>query len=153
MNLYQNNLYLEDIAATAQLDLPWEKLQNNSILISGSTGLLGSFLVDVLMTKNEQGLNCKVYALGRREKKAKERFTRWNNNEQLLFIPYNVNKPFEAENIGRLGYVLHLASNTHPVQYATDPIGTIMTNIIGLQNMLEFAVKHQAIRFAFASSN
>ena len=153
MNLYQNNLYLEDIAATAQLDLPWEKLQNNSILISGSTGLLGSFLVDVLMTKNEQGLNCKVYALGRSEKKAKERFTRWNNNEQLLFIPYNVNKPFEAENIGRLGYVLHLASNTHPVQYATDPIGTIMTNIIGLQNMLEFAVKHQAIRFAFASSN
>ena len=76
MNLYQNNLYLEDIAATAQLDLPWEKLQNNSILISGSTGLLGSFLVDVLMTKNEQGLNCKIYSLGRSEKKAKERFTK-----------------------------------------------------------------------------
>ena len=153
MNLYQNNLYLEDIAATAQLDLPWEKLQNNSILISGSTGLLGSFLVDVLMTKNEQGLNCKIYSLGRSEKKAKERFIKWNNNKQLLFIPYDVNKPFEAENLGRVGYVLHLASNTHPVQYATDPIGTIMTNIIGLQNMLEFAVKHQAIRFAFASSN
>lgn len=153
MDLYNSDLYLEDVIATAQLDLPWDKLQDQSILISGSTGLLGSFLVDVLMTKNEQGLNCKVYAFGRSEKKAKERFIKWNNNKQLLFIPYDVNKPLEAENIGRLGYVLHLASNTHPVQYATDPIGTIMTNIIGLQNMLEFAVNHHAGRFAFASSN
>ena len=37
--------------------------------------------------------------------------------------------------------------------YATDPIGTIATNIIGVQNMLEFAVEHRATRFAFASSN
>lgn len=153
MDLYNSDLYLEDVIATAQLDLPWEKLEGHSILLSGSTGLLGSFLVDVLMTKNEKGLNCTVYALGRSEKKAKERFTKWNNNEHFIFIPYDVNKQFEAENLGNIGYVLHLASNTHPVQYATDPIGTIMTNIIGLQNMLELAVKHQAIRFAFASSN
>ena len=29
-----------------------------------------------------------------------------------------------------------MASNTHPMQYSTDPIGTITTNIIGLYNML-----------------
>ena len=39
------------------------------------------------------------------------------------------------------------------MQYSTDPIGTITTNIIGLQNLLDFAVEHHASRFAFASSN
>ena len=37
--------------------------------------------------------------------------------------------------------------------YANDPIGTITANIIGTQNLLEFAVAHHAQRFAFASSN
>jgi len=46
-----------------------------------------------------------------------------------------------------------MASNTHPVAYATDPIGTVTTNIIGTNNMLEFAVNHNAKRFAFLSSN
>ena len=50
-------------------------------------------------------------------------------------------------------YILHLASNTHPMQYSTDPIGTITTNIIGVQNLLDFAVEHHTTRFAFASSN
>jgi len=46
-----------------------------------------------------------------------------------------------------------LASNTHPILYATDPIGTITTNIIGAQNLLDYAVAHHATRFVFASSN
>ena len=50
-------------------------------------------------------------------------------------------------------YIIHLASNTHPLLYATDPIGTITTNIIGLQNLLDFAVNHHTTRFLFTSSN
>ena len=42
---------------------------------------------------------------------------------------------------------------SHPMQYSTDPIGTITTNIIGVQNLLDFAVEHHTTRFAFASSN
>lgn len=50
-------------------------------------------------------------------------------------------------------YILHLASNTYPMPYSTDPIGTITTNIIGVQNLLDFVVEHNATRFAYASSN
>ena len=53
----------------------------------------------------------------------------------------------------RADFVLHLASNTHPVAYATDPIGTVTANIIGTQNMLDLAVRCGAKRFLFASSN
>ena len=68
MNLYENNLYLEDIEYVCGLDLPWEKLQGRSVLLSGATGLVGSFLVDVLLSKE---IDCTVYALGRSEEKAK----------------------------------------------------------------------------------
>ena len=153
MKLYDNELYLEDICITASKDLPWAKLQGKSVLLSGATGLLGSFLTDVIMEKNKTGLDCTVYALGRTKGKAAERFSEWWGDKHLVFIPYDINKPLAREDICTVDYVLHLASNTHPMQYSTDPIGTITTNIIGLQNMLEFAVEHNATRFAFTSSN
>lgn len=154
MELYKNEMYLEDVFYVAGLNLPWKKLKNNSILLSGATGLIGSFLIDVIMYKNTvEDLNCVVYALGRNEEKAKNRFSKYAEDPRWKFISYDVKKPLEQEDIGNVGYVLHLASNTHPLQYATDPIGTITTNIIGVQNMLDFSVEHHATRFAFASSN
>ncbi len=153
MDLYSKDLYTEDIGYVAGLDLPLDKLQDKSILISGATGMLGSFLVDVLMEKNADGLNCTVYALSRNAGRAAERFSKWSGDPLLRFVPYDINKPFSGDGIESADYVLHMASNTHPMLYSTDPIGTITTNIIGLQNMLDFAVTHGTTRFAFVSSN
>ena len=154
MNIYDNLLYLEDVHYVARLDLPWWKLKEKSILLSGATGLLGSFFIDVIMEKNHsEGLNCKVYAVGRNEKKAFLRFSNYKNIPYFDIIHYDVKEPLMRKDIGIVDYVLHLASNTHPMQYSTDPIGTISTNVIGLMNMLDFAIDHHATRFIFASSN
>ena len=145
---------MEDVRRMAQLDLPWNRLADKAVLISGATGMVGSFLIDVIMERNgQEGMNCRVYALGRSEDKARSRFGERCDHPLFSFIPYDINKPFVRDDIGKVDFVLHLASNTHPMQYSTDPIGTITTNIIGLQNMLEFACAHGAERFAFASSN
>lgn len=154
MSLYKNELYMDDISNVAALNLSWEKLQDKSLMLSGATGMIGSFLVDVVLEKNlVDGLNCTVYALGRNEEKAKARFSKFAADPHFVFIPYDVKLPFERRDLGTVDYILHLASNTHPMQYSTDPIGTITTNIIGVQNLLDFAVEHRATRFAFASSN
>lgn len=151
MKVFENKQYREDISYVAGLPLPWEKLKDRSIMISGATGLVGSFLIDVIMEKNAEGLGCTVYALGRNEQRAKERFSCCDNGK-LVFIPYDINKPLSRDDLGTVDYILHLASNTHPMAYATDPIGTITTNIIGVQNMLDFAAAHNATRCAFTSS-
>lgn len=116
--------------------------------------MIGSLLVDALLHKDgEEGLNCKVIAMGRNTEKAKKRFDLWWSSPFFQFVECDVN---QAETIPadlRADYVLHLASNTHPIAYATDPIGTITANIIGTQNMLDLAVRSKAKRFLFASSN
>ena len=145
---------MEDVSIVANIKLPWDMLHNRTLMLSGATGLIGSFLIDVIMEKNNAAdLNCTVYALGRNKDKINKRFKKYINDSRLVYFPYDVNEPFFQDELGTVDYILHLAANTNPMLYATDPIGTITTNIIGLQNLLDFSVKHHSKRFVFASSN
>lgn len=149
-----HEMYREDIEYTANLNLPWEKFENTSILITGARGLIGSYLIDVLMYRNKKNhMNCKIFAVGRNVESAKKSWADYWNDELFCFVQHDINEPMDLENVGKVDYVLHMASNTHPVAYATDPIGTVTANIIGTNNMLQFADQHDAERFAFASSN
>ncbi|MBO4338092.1 MAG: NAD-dependent epimerase/dehydratase family protein [Lachnospiraceae bacterium] len=159
--LYDDPLYAEDIKKVADLALPWDRLSGACVFMSGAGGLLGSFLTDVLMQKNSDGLNVGIIGMTRDKNRLVGRFSKWTESPLLCFYEADVRKKADLEKDenaaelarGRDLFVLHLASNTHPVQYATDPIGTITTNITGLMNMLDFASENKAVRFAFASSN
>lgn len=153
MFLIDNSIYKEDLKYIGELKLPWEKLQNKSMVISGATGLIGSLLIDAIQYKNHTGLNCTIYALGRNQAKAKERFFYCWDKPNFKFIEHDINLPLEKSGLNIVDFVLHMASNTHPVAYATDPIGTIKSNVIGTFHMLEFAAAHKATRSAFVSSN
>ena len=147
-----HHLYLEDVQLTANLNLSWDRLKDSTILISGASGLIGTFIIDVLMHKNvHDGLNCKIYALGRNSAKAHERFASYINDKHFTFIAHDINSPLQGFE-GQADYVIHLASNTHPADYAADPVGTILTNIIGLNNLLSFSTEHSTKRFLFTSS-
>lgn len=152
MDLWHNHLYQKDLHYVSELALPWETLHGKTVLISGATGMIGRFLSDVLMYKNNTSdLQCTVCALGRSREKAETRFSAYWNDEQFHFVECNINKQ-AADIPGKADYILHFASNTHPVAYSADPIGTITANIIGTQNLLELAIEKGASRFLFASS-
>ena len=155
MNLIQNELHLQDLATIGSAEfIPWSRLKDTSVLLSGATGMIGSLLVDAILFKDEkEGLGCKVIALGRSAEKAKIRFAHCWDSPFFQFVECDVNKAETMPLDIRADYVLHLASNTHPVASATDPIGTSTANIIGTQTMLELAVRCKAKRFLFASSN
>ena len=152
-NFYKNPLYLDDVEYVSQLNLPWEKLKNKSILISGATGLIGSFFIDVIMKRNLSGLNCCVYAFCRNSEYFYSRFNKWVDGSKLNPIFQDISSPITLDDSLTIDFVVHLASNTHPMLYATDPIGTILTNVIGTNNLLSLACNHHSERFIFASSN
>ena len=154
MKLYDSPLYNEDVKSVCNLNLPWEKLKNRTVAVSGATGLIGSFFADVILEKNKlSNLGCRLIVLGRSEERVKTRFCLSEFNERLMFVPWDAMSEVPEVGSDAADYVLHLASNTHPLQYAKDPISTITTNVFGLKNMLDFAVRHKACRFVFASSN
>lgn len=154
MKLYRNTYYKEDLSYVMGLDLPWQKMKNKSILISGATGLIGRFLIDVLMLLNaDRKLNIRLYALCRNMQKAQDVFEQYRDDDLLTIIAHDINYPLALNDVDSIHYVLHMASNTHPLDYAADPIGTVTTNIIGTNNMLLFAAEHNTERFVFTSSN
>ena len=152
MKLYSNEDYRNTLDQMARMRLDWELLRNSTVMVSGATGLIGSFLIDVLMYRNrETDFNCHVIALGRSAEKAKKRFVPYWEDRLFSFREGDIVENTFGQ-MPSVDYIFHLASNTHPVAYATDPIGTITANIIGTRNLLEFGAEHGVKRVVFASS-
>ena len=62
----------------------------------------------------------------------------------------DVNEPIKDD--FHVDFIIHAASNSQNKLFASDPVNTIMANILGSHNLLEFAVKTKAERFVFVSS-
>ena len=150
--MYINHeIYAADIAGIANENLPWEKLSGKSLLLTGASGLVGTVLVDALMKKNrDDNLNVKICAAGRNEKISKERFADYLDDKNFEFVQLDVNEPIK--NDFAVDFIIHAASNTHPLLYSTEPVGTMTTNIIGTYNLLEFGLRKKISRFIFVSS-
>lgn len=153
MKILDCELYLKDIENIIKFNLKYSKLQNKSVLITGAAGMIGSCIVDTLMMLNkEKSLNIKIFALVRNKNNAKERFYKYLDNELFEFVECDINEKININNVSKIDYIIHLASNTHPKAYSTYPIETITTNVIGTKNLLDYAVEHNCERFIFASS-
>ena len=150
--MYINHkLYDADLTSVATEKMPWEKLSGKSLLLTGSTGLIGTMIVDVLMKKNREGnLNLKIYASGRNEKIAQLRFKDYFSDSNFEFVKIDVNNPIDVN--FNVDYVIHAASNSHNFLFGSDPVNTIMANILGTYNLMDYAVKSKAERFLFTSS-
>lgn len=135
------NLELQDIVKIAEQPYKWENLENKTVMISGGTGFIGSFLSDVIRYRNNKyNSNTKIVSLSRRG---------GQSDDTVEYIKADITKPIKYE--GGVDYILHLASNTHPKQYGDDPVGTITVNVIGCDNLLKVAVA-KGSKFLLASS-
>lgn len=143
----QRNVIEEDIKFVAGLSLPWEKLEEKTVLLSGASGMIGSLLVSVLMERPE---SIRVIGIGRDIEKARTRFGKYWDRPDFLFLARDMNQPFSMEE--KADFIIHAASNTHPAAYSSDPIGTMTTNLLGTISLLEYAASCIGSRFLLASS-
>lgn len=145
------SLYEEELDRIIRLPLPWEDMKNRTVFLSGATGMIGKCLIDIFMKLNaDPGMNIKVVAMSRNEARAKERFSGYWDNPLLKYVSCDINQ--EIPEYGTADYIIHAASNTHPLQYANDAIGTIASNVTGTKNLLDYAVRYGTRRFCFLSS-
>lgn len=147
--------YEKQLAEIVARDNLWKCLSGSTILLSGATGMLGKCLVDAVMLYNQRAASSfeaaiKIIAISRNPQTARERFAEYMESPYLQYVSCDVNT--RIPECGAVDYVIHAASNTHPKQYASDPIGTICANVFGTKNLLDYAVAHQAKRFCFVSS-
>lgn len=150
ISLYDSKTYISDLQEAARNTIGMEKLKNTRILITGATGTIGSFLVDMLLQYNKtEQANITVYAAGRSLERLKERFCRVETSD-LHYVWYDVLKPLDFD--FPIDYIIHAGGNAHPVAFNRDPVGTIVGNINGTYVLLEYGRLHGVKRFCYVSS-
>lgn len=130
------------------------QLEGKTILLTGATGMIGSFLVDALMTRNRQfsaARQTTIIALARNRRTAEQRFAVWLESGQLCFLSCDV-----AQELPELpvqpDYYIHAASTTHPVAYAREPVNTVLSNVFGINNLLSYMARQGCGRLLLLSS-
>lgn len=126
-------------------------LENKIILITGAGGLIGSYLVDLIMCYNEiYSGRINLIINDKDEAVISQRFESYKNSDQVKFYINDISKDIKL--VDKIDYIIHAASNTSPKTYLGDPVGTIEANLIGNYNLLNYAKDNKITKFLFCSS-
>lgn len=143
----------QDMSLIASQPLPWSELAGKVVLITGASGFLPAYMVEVLLWLNEHVIvenPAKVIGLVRNGKKADERFAAFRGRSDLKLVVQNVCEPLQVD--GPIDYIIHAASQASPKYYGVDPVGTLSANILGTYQLLELARLKNSQKFMFFSS-
>lgn len=139
---------LQVLSSTA---IDWSALSHCRFLVTGITGLIGSYLFETLATLaiRQPDAGIQVFGLARNELRAKQRFSHLLGHDPIHLIVHDITTPLLE--LPELDYIIHAASEASPKHYLCDRLGTIQANTYGTQQLLEFS-RRSASRFLYLSS-
>lgn len=140
-----NNIIQQDIASIIEEPVNWEKLRGQTILLTGASGMLGSYIMETLAELNSRGYDMELYGLVRHPGKLSAKL-----RERIHVLQQSVTEPIDTD--VRFDYVLHTASPASPLIMREDPVGTIAANTLGAWNTLQLAHACGAKGYLFLSS-
>lgn len=148
---YSNSIVKADLQQLFVTALPWNKLNNSTILVTGANGMIATYIIYFLMYLNiEKKNNVKVIALSRNKAKAKELFSEFWADQKFTFLEQDVCEEIKIST--SVDYIFHFAGNASPFYIKTDPVGIMKSNLIGTFNVLDFAKDHNVKKVLFAST-
>lgn len=139
---------LKDVYGRA---VPWEKLQDKTVLVTGAYGMLASYIMFMLMYLNEKaGMHISVLAVVRSEEKLWKRFG--DLAERSYFKTYisDLDEPLDIKE--DIDYIIHAASLAAPQYYEVCPIEVLKPNVLGSYHLLELAARKKVKGYLFFSS-
>lgn len=148
--MISSNTYKQDLEKAITSIPNLKSLENKSLFITGCNGLICSALVDLLIICNKKlDLNLQLY-LGTRNKKKTTCLFDVRNNTFIKLVDYDATKTFEFDE--KVDFIIHGAGNASPDLYVKYPVDTMMSNLYGVQQLLNIVVKQKA-RLLFLSSS
>lgn len=125
-----------------------DQMRGARVLITGATGLIGSYLTDFLLYMNyAHGWNMEISVVSRSSDKLRARF---GAACDLNFIEMDLSRPRPMPQ--RFDYVIHAASPAHPAAYRAQPVDVIRANLFGTATLLDTAIGADG-RLLFVSSS
>lgn len=142
----------EDLEDIFSRNIPWERMENRTVLLTGAYGMLASYMMFMLMYLNEKkGMHIRIIAQVRSVEKFEKRFGDIAHYPYLKVCtdPLDENLRIEEE----IHYIIHAASLASPQYYNTCPIEVLKPNVIGTYHLLELAAEKKAEGFLLFSSS
>ena len=150
MNI-NHRLYLHDLKNSCTQDIPWEKLSEKTVLVTGASGLIGSAVIDILMYRNRyHNQKTTVIAMGRNPARLAARFASYQDTPWFHMAVQDVTTPFTLQD--RVDFAIHAASNADPRTYSTDPVGTMTGNFLGMLHVLNYVNQNHGARVLYVLS-
>lgn len=147
-----NAILENDLKEILKSDIDWEYFNDKSILVTGATGMLATYIIETLLYLNiTLDMNINVMALSRDLQRAKNRYLHHENNPNLIHIHGDLNQPVKVD--GEVNIIIHTASLASPKFYKTEPVYTIKPNVIGTAHLLDICVEKKADQFLLFSSS
>ena len=143
-----NRILEEDLLNIIEQPVSWEKLYGKNVMVTGASGMVGSYFVRTMLKLNEtRDAGIHVVCVVRNTKKLGEDIV---SDPNVEILSHDVTKSFDYE--GRIDHIIHAASPASPLIMKDDPVGTIAANVLGTYNTLELARKKGSEGYMFISS-
>ncbi len=130
-----------------------QKLSGKTLLITGGSGFLGSYMVAAVdfLNKNFLDTPCRVITVDNHLVGRKNNLVKDITSPHIIFKEHDVCLPFSVEE--PVDYIMSAAGVASPVYYKQYPIETIEGTIFGVKNSLELARQKGAKSFLYFSSS